>query len=165
MYVYIIYPYTQLTLITHTFRVCFLNFHFVCNLQTHPHVTSWSFVDMRGAEGLRHPLHLRAPGWGWADALTSGFSFCTVNKCPFSSLFSVSFCIFVIYVGDFTGQSGPKHRDGTLSRVLPCTLGLVFLSTRRLTCSLREKNVFDKLHSDVLCSTVGREFSVTESTI
>ena len=73
------------------------------------------------------------------------------------------FRIFVLFVGDFTGQSGPRHRDGTVQR----SAAMLPHVPKHMDPGMcpKGRNMFDKLHSDVCCSTVGHESSVTESTI
>lgn len=80
-----------------------------------------------------------------------------MNKCPFCGLPSALFSHFVFFVLVIS-----------LLKMAPSTglkCCLVFLSIRRLWCTLQSKCVLYKLCSGMTYSAVGREFKVNESTL
>lgn len=63
----------------------------------------------------------------------------------------------MLFVGDVSVQTTPKHRAEVLSSVPN--------SKKVMMCLLEKVGVSDKLHSGVRSSAVGREFRVSESTM
>lgn len=118
----------------------------------------WSFMEMhkerKNLSGLMSKVPVEVEQ-GYAQC--SYFSFPTINKHPFGSLFSAmssAFLCFSLVILLF--KMFPKHSAEVLSGVLKWE--------KAVMCLTEKTYVLHKLHSDMSYSASGSEFTVNKST-